>query len=122
MAQTGSWSLDLKSGELEWSDEIFNIFEIDPKQFGASYEAFLNTVHPDDRKQVNEAYNKSVKERHHYQIEHRLLMSNGRIKHVQERGRTRYSESGEPLLSVGTVQDITDKRDRRAPKTVGHGF
>jgi len=61
LAQVGSWELDLSTRSLIWSDEIYRIFEISPDTFGASYEAFLNTIHPQDRELVNRTYNESVK-------------------------------------------------------------
>jgi signal transduction histidine kinase len=107
LAKLGNWELDLVSGKLSWSDEIYRIFEIDPAQFGASYDAFLNAIHPDDREPVNRAYTASVANRTGYAIVHRLRMPDGRIKHVEERGQTFYGQDGKPLRSVGTVQDVT---------------
>lgn len=109
IAQVGSWELDLRGNTLTWSDEIFRIFELDPEQFGASYEAFLAAVHPDDRIAVNEAYTSSVATGKPYEITHRLQLADGRIKFVQERCETHYDPQGEPLRSVGTVQDITER-------------
>ena len=106
-AQIGSWELDLASGKLHWSDEIYRIFDIDPAIFGATYESFLNGIHPEDRDRVNEAYSNSLKIRSSYEIAHRLLMPDGRIKWVNERCKTVYDEQGHPLVSSGTVQDIT---------------
>lgn len=111
MAHLGNWELDLVRNRLLWSDEIFRIFEIDKAQFGASYEAFLDTVHPDDRVLVNDAYRQSVESRTPYEIVHRLQMPDGRIKYVQECGETYYDGGGRPLRSVGTVQDITERRE-----------
>lgn len=110
IALLGNWQLDLATNVLSWSDEIFRIFEIDPKIFGASYEAFLNAIHPDDRDSVNRAYSDSVKNRTPYDIVHRLLMQDGRIKYVHERCETHYSAAGNPVRSIGTVQDITEQR------------
>ncbi|HLY95873.1 MAG TPA: PAS domain S-box protein, partial [Sideroxyarcus sp.] len=59
IAHLGNWELDLVRNVLTWSDEIYRIFEIDPERFGASYEAFLNGIHPDDREMVNIAYTES---------------------------------------------------------------
>lgn len=109
LAQLGSWELDLTCNTLTWSAEIFRIFEIDPQRFGASYEAFLAAVHPQDRARVDAAYRESVERRTPYQIEHRLLMADGRVKHVRERGQTFYAPDGRPLRSIGTVQDITEQ-------------
>ncbi len=114
VAHIGDWNLDLVAGVLTWSDEIYRIFEIDPEQFGASYEAFLETVHPDDRERVNNAYTESVRNRAPYDIEHRLLMKDGRVKYVNERCETYYSEDGKPLRSFGTVHDITEHKRTEA--------
>lgn len=107
LAKIGSWRLDLRDDTLAWSDEIFRIFEIDPCRFAASYEAFLDTIHPDDRETVHRAYSESVRKRKPYEVVHRLRLKSGVQKWVHERGETRYDERGTPLYSTGTVQDIT---------------
>ena len=108
LALLGHWELDLVQNTLFWSDEIYRIFDRSPAEFGATYEAFLETVHPDDRELVNEAYSASVRDRTGYDIVHRLLLRDGRVKYVNERCKTEYDEqSGEPTRSLGTVQDIT---------------
>lgn len=108
IANIGSWSLDVKTGLLLWSDQIYNIFEIDPLTFSPSYEGFLNRVHPDDVEKVNSAFTSSLENRSAYNIEHRLLMKDGRVKYVIERGETVYSQEGEALLTHGTIQDTTE--------------
>ena len=110
IAHVGNWELDLASNGLTWSAEIFRIFEIDPQQFGASYEAFLAAIHPDDRAMVNQAYTDSVANRTPYDIVHRLLMKDGRIKYVNERCETYYGPDGKALRSLGTVHDITERQ------------
>lgn len=107
IGQMGSWELDIASGDLSWSDQIYRIFEIDPAVFGASYEAFLNAIHPDDRAAVNRAYRESLTSRAPYSIDHRLQFPDGRIKYVRECCETHYDEAGNPHHSHGTVQDIT---------------
>ena len=109
IAQLGNWELDHSSNLLYWSDEVFSIFEIDPSCFEASYEGFLKTIHPDDRTFVNEVYLKSLETGDGYEIVHRLLMDDGRIKWVIERGQTFYEQS-KPIRSIGTVQDITQQK------------
>jgi PAS domain S-box-containing protein/putative nucleotidyltransferase with HDIG domain len=110
IALLGSWELNLSTNMLTWSDEIYRIFELDPQKFGASYEAFLNAIHPDDRDMVNRAYTESVATRTPYDIVHRLLMQDGRVKFVNERCETYYDDAGKPQQSIGTVQDITIRR------------
>jgi diguanylate cyclase (GGDEF)-like protein/PAS domain S-box-containing protein len=109
IAHIGSWELDLQSNYLYWSDEIYRIFEINRLRFEASYDAFLNVIHPDDRESVNRAYEYSLITRQKYTIDHRLLMEDGRIKWVRELGDTEYDSEGNPVVSRGTVQDITEQ-------------
>jgi PAS domain S-box-containing protein len=109
-AHIGNWELELAGNKLSWSDEIYRIFEIDKAEFGASYEAFLNAIHPDDRDMVNKAYTDSLENRQPYDIVHRLLLADGRIKFVHERCETHYDADGKAIRSLGTVQDITRRK------------
>ncbi len=109
LARIGSWELDLTRGVLWWSDEIYRIFEVAPDRFAASYEAFLDMVHPEDRDAVHRAHSESVARRIPYEIVHRLLMPDGRVKYLEELGRTIYDDAGVPVQSVGTVQDVTER-------------
>ena len=110
IAHLGSWTLDVVSGKLIWSDEVYRLFEIDPYQFGATYAAFLNAIAPEDRAAVNEAYTNSLKTRLPYEITHRLCMSDGRIKWVHEKCMSEFDATGKPLQSQGFVQDITERK------------
>ncbi|MBW9269271.1 MAG: PAS domain S-box protein [Candidatus Thiodiazotropha sp. (ex. Lucinisca nassula)] len=107
IAKIGRWKLDLRLNKLDWSDEVFHMFEIDKSEFTASYEAFLEAIHPDDREKVNSAYTQSLKDKRPYEITHRLLMKDGRIKYVRELCDTQYADDGNALYSSGVVQDIT---------------
>ena len=107
IANLGNWSLNHQTGRLAWSDHIYQLFEMDPQKFSATYTVFLNAIHPDDRDAVNAAYENSLKTQVPYNITHRLLMADGRIKWVEERCDTKFDTVGNPLVSHGTVQDIT---------------
>ena len=108
IAHLGCWELDMVSNTLNWSDEIYRIFNLEPLEFGASYEAFLDMVHPEDRAFVDTAYTDSVKNKTTYDIVHRLIMKDGSVKYVNERCKTEYDENSNPLRSLGTVLDITE--------------
>ncbi len=107
LAKIGNWRLDLVQNHLEWSDEIYAIFEIDATLFRPTYEGFLKAIHPEDRDLLNRTYSHSVETGESYEITHRLLFENNRIKYVIERGETLYDEAGKPIMSRGTVQDVT---------------
>ncbi|WP_156406226.1 ATP-binding protein [Hydrogenophaga sp. Root209] len=106
LARVGSWKRDLATNELSWTDEIFRIFEVETS-VRPTYKTFITRVHPDDRVLVTETYQRSFDRREPYDLVHRLLMADGRIKHVRVSGFTEF-DGDRPLHSVGTVQDITE--------------
>ena len=108
IAQVGSWDLDLLASKLSWSEEVYRIFDLEPKEAVASYESFLENIHPDDRELVNNAYTESVKNKTPYDIVHRLLLKDGSIKFVNERCETFYDDTGTAFRSIGTIQDVTE--------------
>ena len=108
LARLGSWEMDLAAHDLKFSEETLRIFEIDPA-LGRSYEDFLEAIHPEDRERVDNAYGESVKNRRPYDFVHRLLMKDGRVKHVHERGETYFDAQAKAVRSVGTVQDVTER-------------
>jgi PAS domain S-box-containing protein len=110
LAKVGSWELDLRTDTLWWSNENYRVFGMDPNEFGASYEAFLECVHPDDRKRVDRAYTDSVSNKTPYSIDHSLLMKDGQIKIVNESCQTFYDDDERAIRSVGTTQDITERK------------
>lgn len=110
IAKTGNWELNLMTNELSWSDEVYRIFEISQEAFGASYEAFMDLVHPDDREYVNKAYTDATHNKRPYNLEHRLLLEDGSVKYVHEKCETYYDGTGTPVRSFGTVQDISERK------------
>lgn len=112
IAHLGSWELDLVNNRLTWSDEVYRIFGLKPQEFGATYEAFLDAVHPEDRAAVDAAYSGSLREgRDSYEIEHRVVRkSSGEIRFVHERCQHVRNEDGKIIRSVGMVHDITERK------------
>ena len=109
-ALLGHWTLNLLNGELSWSKQVFQIFEINPEQFEAKYDTFLSFVHPDDHSRVNQAFTNALENHSPYEITHRLLMADGRIKWVCEKCTFDFNAESKPLRALGIVQDITDRK------------
>ncbi|MBI5443930.1 MAG: PAS domain-containing protein, partial [Deltaproteobacteria bacterium] len=119
IAHLGSWELDLTRDRLTWSDEVFRIFGFDPHTFRATYGAFLEAVHPEDRPAVDDAYSASLRdERQTYEIEHRIVRkSDGEIRVIHEKCRHFRDDAGRIVRSVGMVHDITERK--RAEEELG---
>ncbi len=107
IAKVGSWSLDLRDNHLSWSDEVYRIFGFEPQRFEATYEAFLDSVHPGDRDVVRASFAKSIETNSPYEIEHRVLRPGGEVRIVREKSINFVGESGEVIRSVGMVHDVT---------------
>ena len=106
LAHLGGWQLNLDDSAMTWSNETFNILEIDRDTTTANYEAFIAAIHPEDRDALMDACQASIQSRTPYEVVHRLQMADGRIKYVCERGET-YYEGDTPIRTLGTIQDIT---------------
>jgi PAS domain S-box-containing protein len=111
IAHVGNWEWNIRSNEMSWSDEIYRVFGLYPQAFEASYEAFLRIVHPDDRALVNRKVNEALYDRQSYSFEHRLIIPSGGERMVHQQGEVTYDDTGTPLRMMGTVQDITERRN-----------
>lgn len=109
IAKLGHWELNLQQDRLCWSDQIFDIFEIDRSRFCGTYENFLDLVHPEDRGRVDRAFRSALSDRSTYSIDHRILLASGRVKYVHNQCKTFYDDGGEPLRSLGIVLDLSDR-------------
>ncbi len=85
VAKIGSWDTDLATLSVIWSEETHRIHETDPSLFHPTHQGFIALVHPADREAVGSAFARSLDQHHANAIEHRLLLADGRIKHVEER-------------------------------------
>ncbi|MBN2496416.1 MAG: PAS domain-containing protein [Deltaproteobacteria bacterium] len=108
IAHLGNWDWDIARDQLYWSDEIYRIFGLTPRQFGATYEAFLRSVHPDDRQAVESAVERALRDRAPYFVTHRILLPDGSIRTVHERAEVTFDSAGKAVRMLGTVQDLTE--------------
>jgi len=113
IAHVGSWEWDMVNNHLSWSDEIYRIFGLEPQQFAATYDAFLEAVHPDDRQLVTGAVQEALDKNVPYSVDHRVVRPNGAIRIVHERGEIKRDQAGKPLTMTGAVQDVTALRQAR---------
>src|SRR5262249_54650056 len=110
IAHLGSWEWNVLSNELNWSDEVFSIFGIRRQGFGATYESFLEQVHPADRERVEQAVGQSLNTSEPYNIEHRIIRPDGEGRIVRGQGEVVRDNAGRITRMVGTVQDITEQK------------
>lgn len=107
VGQIGNWRWNVPDNELTWSDENYNIFGI-AKGTPMTYEAFLATVHPDDREYVDRMWQAGL-QGEPYDIEHRLIVAD-KVKWVREIALLEFSKKGNLLGAFGITKDITERK------------
>jgi len=91
IAHLGNWNWNIVTNELYWSDEIYRIFGRTLQEFGATYDAFLSYVHPDNRDKVENAVKRTLKGKP-YNIDHRIILANGEERIVNAQGEVVFDE------------------------------
>ena len=110
ISHTGSWSWDVSSGKATWSEEHYRIFGFAPERTEPSFQLFIETVHPDDRQFIEQELDEAIHERIGFDLEFRLALADGSIKHVQGVGRPALGPSGEVDSFTGTTVDISERK------------
>ncbi|MEG4941606.1 PAS domain-containing protein [Microcoleus sp. F4-D5] len=114
IAHIGSWEFDVILNKFTWSSEVFRLFNLDPAIPEPTYFQLLEMYHPDDRELFDQSINLAISQGIPYKIELRILPASGHIRYVEIRGETMYSESGEVIQLLGTVMDITERKQAEA--------
>ena len=109
VARMGSWELTLDHGQLDWSAQVYDIFQVKPGEFGGTFEAFAARVHPDDLLSLNQAQALVLDGHGDLDVQHRIVLPDGSVGHVHERARRICDAQGVPRLLAGTVQDVTEE-------------
>lgn len=110
IAHVGSWSWDILTNKLVWSDELYHIYGLDPQQFNASYESFLKRVHDRDRNLVRAIVEQAYDDHQPFHFEHRIVRPDGAVRILQARGKVVVDEAGRATKMLGTGQDITERK------------
>jgi predicted ATPase/signal transduction histidine kinase len=105
LSHTGSFGWRVSSGEILWSEQSFKIFGYEPVA-KATIEMALNRAHPDDVALIQRVIDRAVNDKQDYDLEHRLLLPDGSVKHIQAVAHATRDDAGE-LEFVGAVMDVT---------------
>src|ERR1700704_5497533 len=111
LTHTGSWAWNVRTGSLFWSREIFRIYDYEYREMESTWPQFLERVHPEDRPQIEQRarMEASGKEWLDSQIDFRIVLPNGTIKHLHSVAHPVWDDSGEINEVVGTVMDVTEQ-------------
>src|SRR4029434_8798258 len=111
LSHTGSWAFNVATRQIvHWSQEHFRIFGFDPEQGIPSFETLLQRIHPDDRARAAEVLERAIRERTDYELDWRMVPSDGTMKYLHAEGHPAFNSSGDLVESVGTVMDVTERK------------
>jgi len=107
---TGFWEWDVETGELTWSEAIFRQHGLEPGPEAPAYEAYLDTIHPDDRETFQSAIGATLEGADTFELDFRIVWPDGSIHWTHGAGRLFRDDAGKPIRMIGTGQDITERR------------
>ena len=110
LVNTGYWDWFMDTGELIWSDEVYEIFGQNPDTFTVTAESFEHMIHPEDLHDFIGEREQALAESRDVDIEHRIIKPDGEIRYVHEIAEIIRNEKDEVIQVKGVVQDITDRK------------
>jgi len=107
LARIGNWTMDVKTREFTWSDEMFRIYEVTPQEH-FDFNTWL-TYLEHDKDEIIAYYEECLHERKTYDKIHRIRTKKGNVKTIHRKGEFLLNEDGEPYKMIGTTQDVTEE-------------
>jgi len=110
LSHISNWGINLATGVHTWSDEVYTICGIKPRDIAPSVEAFLSFIHPEDAADVRQAVQKTLETFEASHFSSRLITKDGLTKYIYSEGDFEFDESGNPLRFYGILQDVTEHK------------
>jgi len=108
VAHIGNWEWNVKTNELYWSDENYQIFGLS-REVKPSVETFLGTIHPDDLEYVKRSIDEALHGKP-YDIDMRIIRQDQEVRFIHTKAQVTFNDQGNPIMMFGTVQDITQEK------------
>ncbi|HEX5544028.1 MAG TPA: PAS domain S-box protein, partial [Nitrospira sp.] len=116
----GIWDWNIVTGELYWSDRTFELLGLRPGDLTPSYEIWISMVHSDDADRAHQAVRHHLDTHEPYDIELRVRMKDGRYRWFRDQGQAVWDETGRSLRMVGSISDVTDRRNAEDALRITH--
>jgi PAS domain S-box-containing protein len=111
LSHTGSWAWSPPPGDIRyWSEECYRVQGFDPRGGQPRFETFFQRIHPDDQARIAEVIERAVREKEEFQFDYRIVHPGGEIRDARSIGHPILSQSGDLVEFVGTIIDVTERR------------
>ncbi len=111
LAKLGSWEFDVRANAVSWTDGLYSIYGLTRETFSATFEGYIERVHPDDRERVIRTIGGALERGGPFEFEERIVRPDGDVRTLLSVGRVVADEHGAPLQLIGVCRDITDERN-----------
>jgi signal transduction histidine kinase/PAS domain-containing protein/ActR/RegA family two-component response regulator len=110
IAHIGSWEWEITQGRGWWSEELYRVLGVEPESVRATFEDYLDRVHPADREMVKNAVEDSLNSGMPFHVDHRVLLPDGAERVIHTEGGVTLDAEGRAVRMFGLGQDITEQR------------
>lgn len=108
-SEAGIWDWDILKDELTWDDQMYNLYQLNKKDFEGAYQAWTKVLHPDDLKMAQEAVNNAVLGNKEFDTQFRIITPAGEIKHIKAKAKVVRNKDMEPIRMIGSNWDVTNE-------------
>jgi PAS domain S-box-containing protein len=124
LADLGSWSWDILSNRVTWSDQLHSIYGVRAGEFGGTVDEFIRRVHADDRARVHASITQALKRGRSFKHDERIVRPDGEVRYLQSVGEVIRDERGVAVKMLGVCLDVTERRkaeeERRQAESALH--
>ena len=109
IAHMGSWEWDVRANRVTWSNELFRIYGLEPGEFRASFEGYLDLVHPGDRERVRATIGRALADHRPFVFQERIVRPDGDVRRLESLGEVVVGHDGAVTKLIGVCHDITER-------------
>jgi PAS domain S-box-containing protein len=109
-SDAGIWHWEITTGHIEWSEELFRLFELDPRKTEASFDAWRSVIHPDDSETAAAQIEQALETKTTLNSEYRIVRPDKQIAWINALGEGQYDEQGRPIRMTGICLNITGRK------------
>ncbi len=110
IGRMGSWSYNISANTLQFSDEMYRLFDISAPEFQHDRAGFLTLIYSADQPQVMKWMDDIRTGRQVKELSFRIFLKNGELRYIQCRGVVRFDPQGHPVHFIGIAQDVTERK------------
>ncbi|MBW4486814.1 MAG: PAS domain-containing protein [Trichocoleus desertorum ATA4-8-CV12] len=110
----GTWDWHAATDQVNWSTRCERLFGLESGSFPGAYADFEAYLHPEDRELVRQAVERAVALRQNFSYQYRIFWPDGSLHWIEAKGDLLYDASGQPVRMIGTVVEITERKQAEA--------